>query len=99
MTKPVEVIDAALAEVAEAVDWYLQSDERVAQAFAEEYTRAIRSVGRYFSSFPPYLYGTKRHLFAKYPYQLVIRELPDRLQIVAVAHLRRKPGYWMRRLM
>jgi plasmid stabilization system protein ParE len=98
MTKPVEVMDAALDEAAEAVDWYSNIDEDLARRFAEEYTAAIKVVGAKSRAFPKYLHGTKRHIFAKYPYQLVIRELPDRIQVVAVAHLRRKPGYWKGRL-
>ena len=33
-----------------------------------------------------------------YPYRLLYRELPDRLQIIAVVHLSRRPGYWKDRI-
>jgi hypothetical protein len=98
MPKPVEVIDAADWESIEAIRWYKKKDGRLSEAFADEFEDAIRVVGAKYAVFPDYLYGTKRHLFGRYPYQLVFRELPDRIQVVALAHLRRKPGYWKRRL-
>ena len=33
-----------------------------------------------------------------FPYRLLYRELPDRIQIVAVMHLSRQPGYWKDRI-
>lgn len=34
----------------------------------------------------------------RFPYHVVYLELPDRLQILAVAHDRRRPGYWKTRV-
>jgi len=33
----------------------------------------------------------------RFPYRLFYDEQPDRLWIIAVAHLARRPGYWVRR--
>jgi toxin ParE1/3/4 len=98
MAKPVEIMDEADAEADEAADWYLDIDEQLASDFTEEYAAAIEYVGEHSNAFPAYLHGTKRYLFKRFEYQLVIRELLDRVQVIAVAHLRRKPGYWKKRL-
>jgi hypothetical protein len=34
----------------------------------------------------------------RFPYHVVYIELPDRLQVLAVAHDRRRPAYWVGRL-
>jgi plasmid stabilization system protein ParE len=34
----------------------------------------------------------------RFPYRLFYDEQPNRLWIVAVAHLGRRPGYWVRRI-
>ena len=34
----------------------------------------------------------------RFPFRLVYQIQPDRIWIVAVAHLSRRPGYWRRRL-
>ncbi|HOX03678.1 MAG TPA: type II toxin-antitoxin system RelE/ParE family toxin [Candidatus Paceibacterota bacterium] len=35
---------------------------------------------------------------ARFPYRLFYTAQPDRIWIVAVAHLSRRPGYWLRRM-
>ena len=40
-----------------------------------------------------------RHVFVRtFPYHVVYIELPDRVQVLAVAHDRRRPRYWVGRL-
>lgn len=46
---------------------------------------------------PPYLAKTRRYLLRRFPFFVVFRETNDRLQILAVAHARRRPGYWLGR--
>jgi hypothetical protein len=36
-------------------------------------------------------------LVRRFPYAVVYDVLPDAVIIIAVAHQRRKPGYWIRR--
>jgi plasmid stabilization system protein ParE len=40
----------------------------------------------------------RRVLVPKFPYGLLYRAEPDRIYIVAVMHLHRRPGYWRSRL-
>jgi plasmid stabilization system protein ParE len=40
---------------------------------------------------------TRRALVAKFPYQVVYRLRPTEIVIVAIAHLKRCPGYWKNR--
>jgi hypothetical protein len=37
-------------------------------------------------------------MLKRYPYFVVFRELPRKIQIIAVAHAKRRPGYWTKRL-
>lgn len=39
----------------------------------------------------------RRLLVRRFPYSVIYEILPDEVLIVAVAHQRRKPGYWRRR--
>jgi len=42
--------------------------------------------------------GSRRVLLGRFPYAIVYREVSDdELEIVAVAHYRRRPKYWARR--
>ena len=40
----------------------------------------------------------RRIFVRRFPYHVVYIELPDRVQILAVAHDRRRPAYWVARL-
>ena len=42
--------------------------------------------------------GVRRRLTRRFPYAVVFVELPDEIRVVAVAHGRRRPGYWRGRL-
>jgi hypothetical protein len=41
--------------------------------------------------------GTRRYLLKRYPYAVIYRELDDLIWVVAVAHGKRRPGYWKSR--
>ena len=36
----------------------------------------------------------RRHLLLKFPYAIIYSIEPDHIRIIAVAHTKRKPGYW-----
>jgi plasmid stabilization system protein ParE len=46
----------------------------------------------------PYLHGTRRILLNRFPYFIVFRERLHDIQIIAIAHAKRRPGYWTKRL-
>ncbi|MDP2863480.1 MAG: type II toxin-antitoxin system RelE/ParE family toxin [Desulfobacterales bacterium] len=39
----------------------------------------------------------RRYLLPKFPYAIIFSIEPDQIRIIAVAHTKRKPGYWLRR--
>ena len=47
---------------------------------------------------PAHLYVTLRVALERYPISIVYRELLQDIQIIAVAHAKRRPGYWANRL-
>ena len=54
--------------------------------------RVILIVGRL------YLFGTQRYIMKRFPFVVVYRVAADGIEVVAVAHGSRKPGYWKNRL-
>ncbi|PYQ28370.1 MAG: hypothetical protein DMF56_16300 [Acidobacteria bacterium] len=50
------------------------------------------------AQWPSYLAGTRRYVFPTYPYSLVYFLDDNVIRIVAVAHEKRRPGYWRKRL-
>jgi toxin ParE1/3/4 len=82
----------------EAADWYaehsLEAAIRLLELLDHSYTRIISNPGQ----FPLYLRGTRRLILQNFPYSIVFRELQSAVDIIAVAHAKRRPGYWKNRL-
>lgn len=47
---------------------------------------------------PPLGAGLRRCLLSRFPYQIVYRVEGDTIRVYAVAHNKRRPGYWRRRV-
>jgi hypothetical protein len=103
MKKPVYLGDEAKAELSIAGEWYEAHRTGLAQVFLgtvrevlsllEESTR----VGTPIRGVDPGL-GVRRVLLRKFPYSVVFVEMANEIRVLAFAHTRRRPGYWMERL-
>ncbi len=87
----------ARAEYDAAFAWYQARSPRAADRFEAEVEHALELVAADSAMFPMY---DDEHRFAmvrRFPYSLVDQVPPDGIYVVAVAHSRRRPGYWLRR--
>lgn len=100
--KPLRIIDSAWAEFRKATTWYRERDPRVADRFAEEVRKALRLIEQF-----PQIGGlvpgigdrtVRRMPIHSFPYSIVFVDVGDRLDVVAFAHYRRRPGYFINRL-
>ena len=88
----------AEAEVLASFRWYYDRNPDAADAFELELDRALMLVGRNPKAWPAYLHQTQKIGLKHYPFNLVFRESPRGLEVIAVAHQRRKSGYWKDRI-
>jgi toxin ParE1/3/4 len=93
----VEFHPEARLEADAAFDYYCERSPRAAEAFYLELARADRAIRKSPESWAEYLYGTRRYLLEQFPF-VVYRVSDQRIEILAVAHGHRKPGYWAERL-
>lgn len=96
--KPLEFHPESKSESREAIDWYWSRSRVAALDFADELKAALTRLGKAPQICPPYLRGTRRMLLDRFPFCVVFRERPHDIQVVAVAHAKRRPGYWAKRL-
>ena len=90
--------DDASKEYDAAFDWYLERSDDAALGFDAEVNRAIGLIVESPQRWPIGPHGTRRFLLRRFPFFLIYRErTPVEIQIVAVAHTSRKPGYWKHR--
>jgi toxin ParE1/3/4 len=94
---PLRLHPQAIAEARAARRWYAERDPAAAEAFMAELDRAVSLIARMPRTWPSFEAGTRRFLFKRFPYYAVYRERGDAIEVVAVMHARRRPGYWHRR--
>lgn len=93
----VEFHPEAISEARAARQWYEVRSEDAAKAFMAELDVGIESIQASPDLYPAYLHGTRRYLMRRFPYLIVYRVGASAIQIIAVAHGRRRPGYWRAR--
>ncbi len=94
---PVVFHSDAVEEAQAAREWYLSRSHSAADSFLAELDRGIESIALAPDRWPFFMHGTRRYLFQRFPFQLVYRVVDNCVQVVAVAHGRRRPGYWKSR--
>jgi plasmid stabilization system protein ParE len=91
--------DEASEEVEEARRWYRQRSESAEESFLRELDHAISQVVEAPERWPAHVAGTRRYVFPTFPYSLVYFAEKHIVAVVAVAHEKRKPAYWRKRLL
>jgi len=96
--KSLEIHPAALAELRFALEWYFQRSRLAAEKFAQEVGRVIALASHSPSRWPLAEHGTRKLVFRRFPFALIYRETATSVQVLAIAHGHRRPGYWKSRL-
>lgn len=87
----------ARQDLQEAAAWYRERNASVAERFVAEVERTFELIERFpaTGAWIPAVPGPARRLPVNgFPYHVVFEEFLDRIEVLAVAHDRRRPGYW-----
>jgi toxin ParE1/3/4 len=88
----------AQAELEAAADWYEQQEEGLGTEFLTAIEKALEAIQRSPKVFSPFKNTSiRKHVLRRFPYVIFYQELRENLWILAFAHGKRKPGYWLRR--
>jgi plasmid stabilization system protein ParE len=94
MAKEVEYLDAARADFDASFDWYANRSATAAIGFASSVDDAIGKIVAEPHRFPS-TFGECRYCsLDRYPFRLVFRDEPGRVVVIAIAHAKRRPGFW-----
>ena len=101
--KSARLAPEAVAELADAAAWYDSQREGLGRELLQEFESLLRIIESRYPSFPRLLdtapgLNIRRALLPRFPYAAVFLELPTEIRIVAVAHLKRRPRYWLNRI-
>ena len=85
-------------EYVEAVQYYADIVLELGWPFHDEMERLIGEACAGLERFLKFSPPARRHLSGDFPYAIVFMEKPEHPWIVAVMHMKRRPGYWRQRL-
>jgi len=89
----------AKVELLAAARHYKAEPALAARRFRSEVGKAIRFILAHPEASPRVgRDGARRKILSRFPYDLIYLPESDRIHIVAVAHQKRRPGYWTSRL-
>ena len=98
MTSP-RLLPAAESELALAIQWYEARRVGLGHELIAAVDSLLHSIVEHPTRFQPWAQNQRfrRAVVPRYPY-VVFFQVPDVVEVVAFAHAKRQPGYWLRRL-
>ena len=96
--KPYRFHPQAWHDLESADDWYRERNPEASVRFLAAIYDALDRVSRAPHRWPGHFHGTRRLILRRFPFSLIYRDEPLAISVIAVAHHKRKPGYWRHRV-
>ena len=96
--KRITCLSIAENELTEADQYYHAQQSGLGKTFLDAIREAEARIQRHPAAWAFHEQPIRGCRVAPFPHRILYRELPDRIQGVAVAHPSRRPGYWRNRL-
>lgn len=84
-------------EASAARDWYAERSSKAAEAFLVELDRAMSIISEAPTRWPRVYRRYRRFPMHTFPFNVVYIERRGFVEVVAIAHFRRRPRYWRSR--
>lgn len=91
------MIPLARREMLRAARWYEARGVGLGDRFLDATRAAMMSVLEFPAAPPVVIAPYRRQLLKDFPYALIYRVENDEIVVLAVANLKRRPGYWIGR--
>jgi toxin ParE1/3/4 len=99
VTQPLRIHSLASLELIEAVRWYESKRVGLGGELLDEFAALMTRLTMNPESGNPISVDqkTRRLLVTRFPFQVIYRVGSSEIVVVALAHLKRRPGYWKHR--
>ena len=96
--KRVQLRRIAKRDLREAVAWYRERDPHLAERFLDE-VYGVLALLEQFPNIGGRVFGvsgaeTRQLPVDSFPYHVVFKRFAERISVLAIAHDRKRPGYW-----
>lgn len=95
--KPVDFLSGARLDFDVSFDWYAAQSTVAADRFSMAIESALSRIAEFPNQFARIDARHRECVVKRFPFRIVFREEEKRVLIVAIAHAKRRPGYWRAR--
>ncbi len=96
--EPLELHPEAEQEYRDAYTWYRERSFPAAERFENAIERALEQIQKPPDRWPVYHSRFRKYMLREFPYKIFYRCDAWRTFVLAIAHGRRRPRYWMGRV-
>lgn len=93
----ISLLPLAQSELDYAFSWYEEQAIGLGYEFLDEFDQSVRLIASFPELFEQMAEGVRRCLINRFPYGIIYGIDCDKIIIIAVAHLKKKPNYWIGR--
>ena len=92
------IVPAALAELQDVTAYYSTvANAALGRSFVDEFERAVNLVLSNPELGSAFMASHRQYALRRFPYRIIYQLAVGEMRIIAVAHQRRRPGYWKKR--
>ena len=92
--RPIRVLPLAAEEAELARAWYWQRNPKISEEFLIELDTAMEAIAEQPDRWVRVGTRYRRYLLRNFPFSVVYLPLANSIEVIAIAHHRRRPGYW-----
>lgn len=98
MPRIVELLPGARVDFDESFDWYAERSEQAAIGFQIAVEEAIQKILQDPDHCSRVNRSCRYYPLSRYPFRVIFHHDDARVVIVAIAHAKRRPNYWRKRV-
>ena len=92
--KPVDILPGARLDFDQSFDWYAERNVQAAERFANAVDVTLAEIAEHPERHAKVDERHHQCAVPKFPFRIVYRHELRRIVVVAIAHAKRRPGYW-----
>jgi plasmid stabilization system protein ParE len=95
--KPVAYLPGARRDFDDSLDWYAERSSVAAERFSHSVDESLAKINASPEQFEIVDQRHRACMLKRFPFRIIYRIEPTRILVVALAHAKRRPGYWKSR--